>query len=205
MTVQTLEQVITAWYTDDARGSHLDFDDVYALVKRITAALPTREQIAEALRVHTTYFGQSRYDVQADAVLALLPHPTPTAEPWYERTPRTDEQFVADLLAKDSEPPRIEDMAPGTTCPECHQSHRFEEDSEFHLGLVCSECGSLLLPIGTRFIGQEHAGDLQPLVFTISGRGTATISEPSVMGWPASLIDPSTIRDVQIPREATDE
>lgn len=37
MTDQTLEQVITAWYTDDARGSHLDFDDVPALVERIEA------------------------------------------------------------------------------------------------------------------------------------------------------------------------
>jgi hypothetical protein len=93
---QTLEQVLTTWYADEARGTHLDFDDLPSLVKRIEAHYasvqpPTREQIAEARnaawRKHITgqvphhSLGPSAQDFIAGweaAVLALFPQPTPS-------------------------------------------------------------------------------------------------------------------------------
>ncbi|PZE66914.1 hypothetical protein [Curtobacterium sp. MCBD17_021] len=91
----SLETVLTTWYTDEARGTHLDFDDLPTLVKRIeahyaTVQPPTREQIAaEAYAVVRPVArftdlgpgGQAIYLQMADAVLALFPQPTPTAEP----------------------------------------------------------------------------------------------------------------------------
>lgn len=78
MTDQTLEQVIADWYTDDARGSHLDFDDVPALVKRIEAvrwpsdrtvqvpmSQPAKEQSGFDLDYYSNYgdpFGERTVD-----------------------------------------------------------------------------------------------------------------------------------------------
>jgi hypothetical protein len=94
-TEPSLETVLTTWYTDEARGTHLDFDDLPSLVKRIEAHYasvqpPTREQIAEAIR-HSDWDSlgnwaaeperiKDDYRKNADAVLALFPQSTPMQE-----------------------------------------------------------------------------------------------------------------------------
>lgn len=129
---QTLEQALIKWYTDEARGTHLDLNDLPSLVKRIEAHYasvqpPTREQIGTA--VGAVLFNVSNYPEAAqsrlwgrdigplrekvtDAALALCPHPTPSAEQ-IERE-AADVQFE-NMYPDTPKPVSIADMALGTT------------------------------------------------------------------------------------------
>ncbi|WIB25838.1 hypothetical protein [Curtobacterium sp. MCSS17_015] len=80
-TEPSLEAVLTAWYTDEARGTHLDINDLPSLVNRIEAHYasmqpPTREQIAaEALRDAAAALSRPRgapYEVWASGAGAWL-------------------------------------------------------------------------------------------------------------------------------------
>ncbi|WP_181421648.1 hypothetical protein [Curtobacterium sp. MCBD17_030] len=77
----TLEQTLTSWYTDEARGTHLDFDDLPSLVKRIEAHYasvqpPTREQIAhlpDDARMEAYYYDFEHTGVGfIDAILSAV-------------------------------------------------------------------------------------------------------------------------------------
>jgi len=149
---------------------------------------PTREQIAEAIYMgihdwsELSEWNQKAYLARADAVLALLSQPTPiehclltanhTAHEWggHEGQAGTGYQCPGT-----SEPPRIEDMAPGTTLT------------------------GAMLPAdrgGYRPEGWERTR--RWFVFG-SGKGVRVVSDS---GWPYQPedIDPSTIRDVTPPR-----
>jgi hypothetical protein len=126
----------------DVIDADLAANRVHALLSQLTdptvqvpVSLPTREQVEAALLSATSTestVGFVRVDRARDAVLALLSPPTPTAKPTHYDDPpscspcRTGRHDACSGLpfprrqcqCKDewhTEPPRIEDMAPGTT------------------------------------------------------------------------------------------
>lgn len=85
--------------------------------------MPTREQIAEAMRENDPEGAAEVVDFyysMADAVLDLLSQPfpsTPSTEPELTSEQRRQRMHPCTLepVMTNAEPPRIEDMAPGTT------------------------------------------------------------------------------------------